>query len=199
MGHERLVGHERITTVRFAAALAGLSVCAGCGRNQEAQEQPSFRPLIAQEEVVIDGYDADLVPISRMAVSPEDRIFVAQEQESTIRVFEADGMNLLQLGGRGEGPGEFRAIYRMGFLHDTLWVLDNRIGRVSLYSPSLDLLRTEVRPPSGFASLEFVGRFFALLPDGSWNSRLDVPAGSWEKRRSILSTALDPAGPVRVC
>ena len=63
MSRKRVVGHLRITAMRLAAILAGLCILGGCGRSQETQEL-AFQPLVAQEEFVIDGYDAVFVPVS---------------------------------------------------------------------------------------------------------------------------------------
>ncbi len=146
MRDEGIVGPDRMSARRLVAAvLVGLSILAGCGQSQETQEPSAFQPLVAHEDLLIDGYDADLVPIYVIAVSPDERIFVSQGQDYSIRVFDADGADLGRIGRQGEGPGEFSRLNSLGFVHDTLWVRDNQLERLSFFSPNFDLVRTELR------------------------------------------------------
>ena len=195
MRRERVVELERITARRLVAAvLVGLSIFAGCGQSQEIQEPSAFQPLVAHEDLLIDGYDADFVPIYVIAVSPDERIFVRQWQDYSVRVFDADGADLGRIGRQGEGPGEFSRVNDLGFVHDTLWVADGRLGRISLFSPSLDLVRTESQSLRvGGATLEYgseviefrSGQVGALLPNSArhalWGGPT-VPAGSSTNR-----------------
>jgi CheY-like chemotaxis protein len=62
-------------------------------------------------------------------------MFVAQPQDATILLLDAYGRRVGALGHKGEGPGEFRTISHVGWLGDSLWVVDARLGRATLFTP----------------------------------------------------------------
>ena len=119
-------------------------------------------PLVNVElDLRIDGYEADLVPVYWMGVSPAGVIAVGQTQDSQVRFFSKNGTPLGFVGRSGEGPGEFRRISRGGWIGDTLWVSDTDLNRVTLIAPDLTTIR--VLPPLAVAR-----------PQGADTSRLPV-------------------------
>lgn len=102
---------------------------------------------VLSEELRIDGWAEQLVPIRRIAVSDQGIIAMSQAQDGQIRFFTAEGEPLGTFGGRGQGPGEFQQPVRLGWQGDTLWVVDPELGRVSFISPSLELARIESHIP----------------------------------------------------
>ena len=104
------------------------------------------------------GSGVDLTSVSDLVVDREGNVYLAQNTESLVRVFSADGRLLHTLGRDGEGPGEFRNPIRLGWLADTLWVFDQRLGRTSLFGSDGEFL-------TSFPSMVDVERF-PLIPSG---------------------------------
>jgi hypothetical protein len=48
--------------------------------------------------------------VGRVQVMPDGRVLVVNNADMTLRVFTAEGAFVLQVGGQGDGPGEFRGI-----------------------------------------------------------------------------------------
>lgn len=90
----------------------------------------------------IDGYAADLVPVSWMGVAQNGTIALVQMQDANIQFFDSGGVHLGSFGRQGSGPGEFRRPTRGGWVGDTLWISDTELRRVTLISPERDLVRT---------------------------------------------------------
>lgn len=107
------------------------------------------------EEVRIDGYDEDLVPIGfaiptvrAVAVAQDGRVALMQKQDRAIRVYHPSGQQAGTVGRDGQGPGEFKNLGALGWLGDTLWASDDELKRVSLFGPDLNLTRTIPIPTS---------------------------------------------------
>lgn len=76
---------------------------------------------------------AEFGRVSSVTLAPDGRILVADRDADEIRVFNPDGEFLERWGRSGEGPGEFGTLYSLGWLGDTLAVLDPGVGRVGLF------------------------------------------------------------------
>ena len=87
-------------------------------------------------------------PIQSVAIGPRAEVHVLLPQDHQVRVFGEDGDFLGSIGTEGEGPGEFSRPAEIGFVGDTLWVLDTGARRISYF-----LEREFVRVQS-FPSLE---------------------------------------------
>ena len=77
-------------------------------------------------------------------VARDDRIYVADAGLAEIHAFDmGTGEHLANTGRVGEGPGEFQGLAWIGDCGgDSIFVSDNVLYRVSVYSPALDHLRT---------------------------------------------------------
>ena len=64
-----------------------------------------------------------------------ERLFVEQSDEERLRIFSLTGDFLGFLGGRGEGPGEFREVNGIGVRDGLVWVSDRLMGRVQYFDP----------------------------------------------------------------
>lgn len=80
--------------------------------------------------------------IPDLSVDASGSIYVAQPEDGGVRVFDAAGRYLRRIGHPGEGPGEFRSIGALGWVGDTLWITDPRLGRVTVVPPTSGSLRT---------------------------------------------------------
>ncbi len=74
----------------------------------------------------------------------DDRIYVADAGTREIHMFDmATGEHLTSTGGLGAGPGEFRGLAWIGdCAGDSVFVSDEALLRVSVYSSALDHMRT---------------------------------------------------------
>lgn len=92
------------------------------------------------------GESLELTEVAAMVVGRDGTMFVAQGQDRQVLVIASDGRVLQRLGRRGQGPGEFEGVSRLGLLGDTLWVNDRRQGRFTLFSQAGVLLSTFPTP-----------------------------------------------------
>jgi hypothetical protein len=113
-------------------------------------------------------------------VSAGNRFYYVANMEALeeVRVFDHSGRFLRLVGREGAGPGEFRMIWDLRVSHgDTLHVIDISNLRRSVFSPSLELVRTN-RLPGRLVSNGFIplpgGEFFinVPLPDSERTVRL---------------------------
>jgi hypothetical protein len=115
-------------------------------------QQPSPPTWRLVEELRIgatDGPEA-LSRVSDLTVSSDgSTLYVGQQQEHTIRIFDAvTGEPRGRIGRHGEGPGEFRYVSFIGWRADTLYATDFLLLRFSLFSPAGKHFATEaIHPP----------------------------------------------------
>jgi hypothetical protein len=88
----------------------------------------------------VDDPDYSLTWFRHLTVSESGRIFTSHSQEQLVRMFEPDGTLAGTLGGQGQGPGEFRSIGTLGWIGDTLWVMDYGLYRFNLFSEEGEFL-----------------------------------------------------------
>lgn len=84
-------------------------------------------------------------------VAPDGRVFVVDQAENRLMVYAPDGSSVRTIGRKGEGPGEFLSLSSLGFLGDTLWVVDRNQRRISFFSSAgrlLSTMRLERRYPA---------------------------------------------------
>ena len=78
-------------------------------------------------------------------------IAVMNDSSGEIRIFGADGGHLRSMGGKGEGPGEFKIGRFIWVLPgDTLWVGDYRPWRYHVYASTGEYVRTVDMKPEYF-------------------------------------------------
>lgn len=146
--------------------LANLGSRAEPGR-MEPPGAPLFRLVPDLTIGSEDSPEYALSWITAVAVDSLGTMYVAQPREGTIRVYSPNGHYLHKLGTKGEGPGEFRSVTEMGWLADTLWVLDTRLRRLTLFpgGEEAELATLPLHLELGFPYLP--GTAFALLADGT--------------------------------
>lgn len=106
-------------------------------------------------------------------VMSDGTIVIANAGTSEIRWFDEQGNFLRNVGGQGEGPGEFRSLTDIWRIRgDTILAWDNRLRRVSFLAPDGNFVgsRTFVIPPiplpSGISLTNSI-TFRGALADGS--------------------------------
>jgi hypothetical protein len=80
--------------------------------------------------------------ITSVLVSADGTVYVADGQALEVRVFTPQGHFLRTIGRAGAGPGEFRALYALAWVGDTLLSLDSRNARVSVFDSEGQFLTT---------------------------------------------------------
>ena len=117
-------------------------------------------------------------------VHDRDRILVSQPDEHHVRIFSRDGTPLGIIGRRGQGPGEFEEVSRVGLHGDQIWVSDGLLGRVSFFDSAYEYVSSvSVRGHPTMDASRFDVR--AVLADGSLFAM---------RRRSAVE-ASDPSQP----
>lgn len=74
--------------------------------------------------------------IGDVAVDNLGRVFIADNRQKTIGVFEPNGSFLTHIGREGRGPGEFDNIRKLQIVNDNLYVFDPAQFRVTVFSLS---------------------------------------------------------------
>ena len=109
-------------------------------------------------------------------VSPDgQRVFVLEPNQARVSVWTRGGRLLLDLGGPGEGPGDFMLPYRIHAGEGGFYVRDQ--VRFTFFSYDGTLLRTVPNPPTSVGYQGFQIRVGAILDDGSFLGDPMIPAG----------------------
>src|SRR5687768_2934188 len=113
----------------FTAAVFSAFACAASA--QTPLPAPTVRIGTADgdsSEVLFGAFSVDR--------TSDGRIVVANSGTSEVRIYDARGVHLRTMGRRGDGPGEFRALLRLGVIRgDTILAYDWRHGRITWFSP----------------------------------------------------------------
>jgi hypothetical protein len=118
-----------------------LAVAAAAGFSIQQAKLPQWRLVPEQRFGSLDGPDA-LTHVSGLLSDDKGRVYVAQMQESHIKVFDRSGKFLYTIGRNGSGPGEFKDVSSMQWIADTLVVPDYRQKRVNLFAADGKVITT---------------------------------------------------------
>lgn len=119
-----------------------LSVVAGIATVSPGAAQVPLQLIPELRIGSVDRANYALTSVRALEVGTDGSIFVSQSDEATIRVFDSTGRFLRNIGRRGNGPGEFQDVSRLGWSGDTLWVSDYQQSRISMFSQSGELLNS---------------------------------------------------------
>lgn len=184
--------------LRFAVlALAPQSASAALPQAESGREAR------AVEMLRIDGHERDLVPVTRGLLLADATIVLAQDMDYSVRAFDMQGRERWKSGRRGQGPGEFATVSRLGVRGEEVWVADVRNSRISyLDGATGSLLRDHHFPTlaegrvEGYGannvSFAFVGPV-AVYPDSSLMASLAAPSGG-PSPDSVYFGRLDSTG-----
>ncbi len=143
---------------RTLALVASLCV-AGCGpsdsthRSQDpeavaAAPAPTF--TLERDLTLAGAPDQPFGAVGAIATDAAGRIFVLDGMARTIHVFASDGSHLREIGGRGEGPGEFSLAVDLAISPDSLlWVTDALARQHLVFDLDGNVLRTVARRFTG--------------------------------------------------
>jgi 6-bladed beta-propeller len=100
-----------------------------------------------------------LASVGVIAVDDKSRLWVYDNFDSQIKVFDSDGRHVRTIGRSGAGPGEFRSV--IGMTWDglgQLWVVDAVNARYGVYDTSGSLI-ADYRRPIGIYDAHWTGGF----------------------------------------
>jgi len=88
------------------------------------------RTFESTEKIFLDG------SLNKTVVDSKDRVIIAVQRVGKLGIYVFNQVGELEavLGQYGRGPGEFEAISSITNSNDTLWVLDTRLQKISLFS-----------------------------------------------------------------
>ena len=99
-----------------------------------------------------------LFRVGAVVTLPGDRIAIANSGTSQIRIYGIDGRHIRDVGGQGEGPGEFMALRDLWLTSaDSIMTSDSRLSRITLFDAEGVFGRTISVSPHGEA-LQVFGR-----------------------------------------
>jgi hypothetical protein len=167
----------------MAALGLGLAL-AGCGGVDAAADSDldALPLLTAQEDARIGDFDDPALGFSRVHQVEVDRdgsLYVLEGSVPEIRVYTPEGALQRRIGRRGGGPGEFESP-RFGLLGDTLWTVDSRLNRITLFDRRGTLLSTGTIERAPVALPESYGYLLprVMRPDGKFMGHLGMVASS---------------------
>ena len=126
---------------RCAALVVLIAACSA-----EVETRPEI-PVWSLEQVIVIGSESDprytFHRLGSVRSDSRERIHAADRGDNRIRVYGPDGQHLRDIGRAGEGPGEFSGLLSIGFLGDTLYAIDGKLGRITYFDSAGTVLRTE--------------------------------------------------------
>jgi hypothetical protein len=123
---------------------------------------------------------------------PDGRYIAGDDAARELRVFDSDGQHLVTIGGDGEGPGEFRALWGVGaYRGDSIYAFDYGLMRTSIFGPDGGFGRLVPNPVPGNYWMGAVfedGSFFLTDAGGG---RFELPQGLHWVSAPVLAVSPD--------
>lgn len=96
--------------------------------------EPAFD--ITFDRQTVFGDTEDVLLGSRLMITVDDRgrVYIADNQEIALHVYNPDGSYIRQIGQEGDGPGEYRMIRGMQTDGNSLHLLDLNLSRITRYN-----------------------------------------------------------------
>jgi hypothetical protein len=102
--------------------------------------------LSREPEVVIGLAEGDerylLSQVAGVRRLSDGRIAILDAGSNRVRVYDSTGRHLMDLGGEGDGPSEFRFPQFLGLASDTLFVYEQRGRNLTWFAPDGQFIRT---------------------------------------------------------
>lgn len=177
---------------RRTLGLLALVITACGGPTASSGTDIADLPLLQVDEEMrlgsVEDPEAGFTRIEDVAVDTDGRVYVLEAGEQEVRVLRPNGSVERRMGREGDGPGEFRSAHALGVVGDTVWVLDARPDRITLFDRAGSVLSTgrveQARVPLPARGLPCSGylRPMGMRPDGRFPSEMT----------SIVCTRDDP-------
>jgi hypothetical protein len=104
--------------------------------------------LYATRDLTAEGKQAGLNPHSNIRVSANGTIAVSWAQAPHVVLIDRDMRRVQILGTPGDKPGAINAVGPHGWIGDSLWIMDTKLWRLTIFTPDLNVARTLERPLS---------------------------------------------------
>jgi hypothetical protein len=176
-------------TLPLVAALVALAGCGGAGASDRNDLDSLPLLTVVEERRIGDTSDPEVgfSRVSQVDVDRDGNLFALEFSVPEIRVYDGAGALVRRIGRGGAGPGEFEAPF-FGVLGDTVWVVDSRVNRITLFDRAGTLLSTGtidqvvVPLPASFGfmlprALRSDGRFMSFLGRVASNVHGKEPTG----------------------
>lgn len=162
---------------RKSHALLAVALALNCENGQGTIDEPAETWITeAAFEIgdVLEG-DALFTRVDHIQVSSDGaRVFVLEGSIERLSVWSPEGLHLLNVGGRGGGPGEFEGAAEIGLTEDGFFVRDLR--RFTFFSDAGTVLKTVPYPPPSVSFRGFRVEPGLLLEDGGFLAIPAIPA-----------------------
>jgi len=148
--------------------LALLLLCAF--QVSSALGQPATPRIRILEELRLSAASEDFPEVTRVYVGPASQIMIPLAADLQVRLYDATGKRLSNVGRRGGGPGEFLFLGTSGWVHDTIWIADPQQLRTTFVSPDYRILRSERFPRGWISGVQRGGEIETFAPLAILNS-----------------------------
>jgi len=105
---------------------------------------PSPRLEISTES---DDPESVIYEVTGVVVLPDGRVAIANHGDSSIRMYDGDGLQLWKVGRTGDGPSEFRDLRGLVLLGDEIWAFQRLPHPMNVFDLQGQLLKTVGTPP----------------------------------------------------
>lgn len=112
---------------RVALVACVIAWSSACAEKPEQIATPVAGELVLVET---DGQWKDLLHPTGIRTGGDGRVFVADQGDKMINIFDRSGSSVGEVGGEGSGPGEFRSIQDFALTPDHIIALDPALGRL---------------------------------------------------------------------
>ncbi|TVQ07236.1 MAG: 6-bladed beta-propeller [Balneolaceae bacterium] len=96
--------------------------------------KPESEIEFIREQVFTDSDDVLIGNILGIVVDDQGRVFIADNQQLSILVFDSDGNFITRIGREGRGPSEFQDISAITANANRLYIFDETLKRISAFS-----------------------------------------------------------------
>lgn len=136
-----------LARILTALACSAIAAAASAASPDPASGQGPEVGISLRSPVDVSASDwGDVFPatgIEQIVMSSSGDVIVRDRRLPALLRLAPNGDFLGLIGGSGEGPGEFVRVNQIGFWGDSLWAVDWRADRVSLFSASGAFLRSQ--------------------------------------------------------
>lgn len=145
--------------VHGSASLEGQSAPRELRREASEQARLQLRQVLRLGSE--DGANDAFGRVMGAAFGGSGRIYIADDRNFRVSVFEGDGRFVGHIGRQGNGPGEFARPWAVAAdARDTVFVWDGTHRRISVFGPEMRFARSFGTPP------EWLVTGMGVLPDG---------------------------------
>lgn len=166
------------------------SVAIGCSASDESTRAASLIEINASETGGSPRWSGLIKPVA-LEVGPDGSVFIADNGDKRVRVFDPDGAPLREFGGEGNGPGELGNIRDLSVADSTVRIFDGPGSRVVRYSSTGRYLGSSSLPGVGDETISGSGDDIVMASSARWSLPRRAGSDPWP-----LAMVLSPEGTV---